>query len=515
MSNAPFPPARFAARIVVPLALLVSTTGLLLWSARGAFESVRPVEVAPVALVEGSPAAGDVSESSFDAAISAPGWIEPSPFATEVRALRAGVIAETLVLEGEVVAAGQIVARLERAQESIALATRDAELAAARAVLEDRRARRIAAERSLALRTEPRRAEAEAASAVAEARAARGTLEPRIAAARARARAARDLADRNAVLVASGATGPGEVRRLALEADALEAEHAALEASRATADAVLLRAEATLAAARTVLTEAVDETQAVASARALEAESVALVALAEARRAEACLALERSDIRSPVAGAVMAPPLAAGGGAGPSGEPVARVYDPRRLQVRCDVPARELARLAVGARAEVTVEGLPGAVLGGRVARIVPLGDVAKNTHECKVVLDGPDEEAFAPFGGGILRPDLLVRVRIATREGGAGSDGGGADGARGRERTAVPTSAIRGAGAAAFVLVAVPDGARARCERRAVEPGRAREDGWTELLAGPPAGDRVVLDPVVEEGALVSPVERLQETLR
>ena len=176
MSNAPFPPARFAARIVVPLALLVSTTGLLLWSARGAFESVRPVEVAPVALVEGSPAAGDVSESSFDAAISAPGWIEPSPFATEVRALRAGVIAETLVLEGEVVAAGQIVARLERAQESIALATRDAELAAARAVLEDRRARRIAAERSLALRTEPRRAEAEAASAVAEARAARGTL---------------------------------------------------------------------------------------------------------------------------------------------------------------------------------------------------------------------------------------------------------------------------------------------------------------------------------------------------
>lgn len=507
MSAAPFPPARFVARVVVPVALFGATAALLLWSARGAFGSARVAEVAPVILVEGPAVAGEVAEATFADAIAAPGWIEPSPFAVEVHALRAGVVEETLALEGESVVAGQVVARLERSQELVALSMREAELAAVRATHDDRRARRIAAERALALRTEPRRAQAEAEASVAGACAAREALGAKIAAAKARARAARDLADQRAALIATGSASAGEVRRLALEADALEAEHAALEASRAEAAAALAAAEARLAAARTVLSEAVAETQAVESARALEAEAVALVALAEARRDEARLALDRSEIRAPTDGFLVAPPLATGSAAGPAGDPVARLYDPGRLQVRCDVPARELARLAVGARAEVTVEGLPGAAFGGRVARIVPLGDVAKNTHECKVVLDDPGDSRGVSGDRAILRPDLLVRVRIAT-PGAVGSDV-----VPGRERTAVPTAAIRGGGDSAFVLVAVPDGAAARCERRRITAGRVRDDGWTELVSGPPAGDRVVLDPTVSEGSSIRPLERTGET--
>jgi RND family efflux transporter MFP subunit len=501
MSAHPLPPSRFVARVVVPVALLAGFAGLLAWAGRGALRRARPVEVAPVMLVEldGAAVGEDDARSAIPSdAIAAPGWVEPDPAPVEARALRDGVVDAVLVREGARVEAGQVIARLEHAGESIAVSRREAELQAARARLEQRRIERTAAARHLELRTAPRLALAEAEAGVVGSRAALGALVARAGEAEAKARSARDLAERRAALVAGGAAAEGVVRRPAPAAVALARAVVAIEASIGEARAAVAQAEARLHAARTVIDEPVDESRAADAAKAAEAEAAAQVALAEAQLAEARLALARSEIRAPIGGLVLDHPVHAGGATGPKGPPVARLYDPRRLQVRCDVPAREVERLAIGARAEITAEGLRGAVFAGRVARIVPLGDVAKNTHECKVEIlaaDGPLPDA--------LRPDLLVRVRISTSDGGQGPAG--------FEGTAVPTAAIRGEGDEVHVLVAAPVDGGARCERRRVTVGRARDDGWTELLEGPPAGDRVVLDPLVREGEFVDPRDRME----
>jgi multidrug efflux pump subunit AcrA (membrane-fusion protein) len=99
----------------------------------------------------------------------------------------------------------------------------------------------------------------------------------------------------------------------------------------------------------------------------------------------------------------------------------------------------------------------------------------------------------------------MLVRVRIATSPGEA---------TRAAEAVAVPRDALRAASAderEAEVLVAVPDGALARTELRRVARGAPRDGGWVEVIDGLAAGDRVVLDVAIEEGARIAPIESLK----
>ena len=73
-------------------------TGRALWPA-------TDVRVVPVMVKAGTPSGGEVTAQ-------APGWIEPDPFHTDVSVLADGVVAEMLVLEGQRLEAGQVVARL-------------------------------------------------------------------------------------------------------------------------------------------------------------------------------------------------------------------------------------------------------------------------------------------------------------------------------------------------------------------------------------------------------------------
>jgi hypothetical protein len=170
------------------------------------------------------------------------------------------------------------------------------------------------------------------------------------------------------------------------------------------------------------------------------------------------------------------------------------LYDPASLQVRCDVPLRDAAKLVVGMRAEIRVDALPDRVFTGSVVRIVPLGDVQKNTVQCKVAIESPAET---------LRPDMLARVRLV---------GGATSGSASSEGVIAPAEAIRLAeGDRAEVVVAVPEGRAARAERRVVAVGPARENGWVEIIDGLHAGDRVGVDAAVEPGERIAPVESLK----
>ncbi len=129
--QAPPPPAsRTVARVLVPLAILGTAIALLAITGARAFERLPEVRVTPVALIPSQGrATGGTSTADDAGTVQAPGWIEPAPFATELRALRDGTIAEVRVLEGASVARGDVIALLEHAAEEIALAIAPAPIA--------------------------------------------------------------------------------------------------------------------------------------------------------------------------------------------------------------------------------------------------------------------------------------------------------------------------------------------------------------------------------------------------
>ncbi len=483
--------SRFIARVVVPVSILAFAAAIIGITAVDAFERAPKVRVTPVAVI-----ASRTAEPPASGGIQAAGWIEPAPFAVEVRAMREGVVAEVLALEGSRVEKGQLLATLDSAEQELAVEQANAQLRIATA---DERARKVvasAAEEALARAIEPTRRLRVAESALEESIALVAQLEAQIEEARFAAREARDEFERRSALAEAGAFSTGEARRLGLRADALDAKARALEEERHVRAARRTAAGAELAAAREAHATLVAE-------RGARDEAVAELAHAEAERDlavtavdSAKLALARSEIRAPRAGVVLMRAAVPGARAGGEEGALFTLYDPSQLQVRCDVPLKEAARLAVGLVAEVRSDALPDARFRGTVVRIVPLGDLEKNTVQCKVLIENPDPA---------LRPDMLVRVRIVTA----------ADEAtRTAEAVAVPRDALRAASAdrrEAEVLVAIREGALARTELRRVALGVPRDGGWVEVIDGLAAGDRVVLDAAVEADARIEPVESLK----
>jgi RND family efflux transporter MFP subunit len=403
----PEPGRRIVSRVLLPVAVVASATGLLAWASWRAWAPLPAVEataviVRPVALQGAASDAGSASAASGAAAraastasasgpvVQAPGWIEPAPFPVTASALVPGIVSEVLVLEGDRVDAGQVVARLVDDQFRIMLARADAEL------------RMREAERD----------------------------------------AMQDELTRKRKLLSSGAVSAGEVARLDLKVQGASA--------------------------------ACDQ--------------------AKAMRDDAALALERTLVRAPSAGLVMArlaaPGSFVGMDAGTAG--VVQLFDPASLQVRTDVPLADAGRLAPGQRAEVQVDALPGRTVPGRIVRLVQQADIAKNTVQAKVLLEDPPEGLF---------PDMLARVRIRTGAASAGGpSAGGSDGSSARSEVVVPESACAGAAtrddglrvAQIPVISDIRDGIGS-VEMRAVTLAPTDDGtGWTVAIDGLRPGDLV-----------------------
>lgn len=482
------PRIRFLTRVAIPAAILGTAAALIALTSWRALERLPEARVAPVAVI-----ASDSAQAQASGGIQAPGWIEPAPFAIEVRALREGVVADVLALEGSRVEAGEVLVTLEQAAEAIALARQDAALRLAEAEVASKAAALRAADRTLALALDAEHAVREAEAALREAEAARAKLAAQIAQAEAREAEARDELSRKEQLVEAGAASAGEVRRLALRVDALAAETQSFRSEREAREARVATMAGDLAAARTARAELIAETRARDEARAsLDAAGAARDG-AIAMRDEAKLAVERSAVRAPRAGIVMRRNAAPGSRVGGETDALLSLYDPASLQVRCDVPLKEAARLSIGLAAEIRVDAVPNRVLRGRIVRIVPESDLQKNTVQCKVAIDEPDPA---------LRPDMLARVRIVT-------DGE----SRQAEAVAVPADALRSReGARGTVLVAIPDAGAARVEAREIVLGVERGNGWLEVAEGLAAGDRVVLDAAIADRARIRPLETPKE---
>lgn len=453
----PRPRARWATRMLIPLAVLLATAGVLAYAARDAFRPRLSVYVAAaipkagvaVGLSDEEPGANADPEVDTDSMIGpvivqAPGWIEPAPFAVSVPALAEGVVKEILVLEGERVEAGQVVARFIDDDAKLGLRVADATVS-------------------------------ERASDVERAKASLATAESRVIVERIAADELRDEVMRKRGLVDAGGVAAGDFRRMEIRLGGLEAK------------VVTAEKEASEARAAAAQTEA--------------AKNAALVA-----REEAALRLSRMEVRSGVAGVVLARLVEPGSRismSGKSGESdpggsmtgaVLRVYDPAKLQVRVDVPLAEAAKVGLGTRATVSTEALADQTFGGVVSRVVHEANIQRNTVQFKVALDAPSP---------VLKPEMLTRVKLhAPAADSQRRSNGGVGGTAGADSVGeltllVPTAAVASVGGnKGRVWVVDTSGGSPVSRLRDVTTVPSADEGFTAVTSGLRLTDRIILDP-------------------
>lgn len=455
MADVPRPRARWATRLLVPATLLLATGCILAYAARDALRPRLAVHVAaaiPKDNVDSAPIA-EPAQLSQDypysqlgpVVVQAPGWIEPAPFAVSVPALAEGVVKEVLVLEGEQIEAGQVVARL---------------------IDDDARLLLRAAEASIAQRS----------SDVERARAALATAQSQVLVERITADELRDEVTRYRELVGAGGVSAGEFRRM-------EIRLGGLEAKVVTAERLVGEAKA-----------AVDQAEA--------ARETAWVT-----RDEVLLRLARMDVRSPVSGVVLARLVEPGsrinigsmGGEGAgSGIPtgaVLRVYDPAKLQVRVDVPLADAAKVGVGTRATVATEALADQTFMGVVSRVVHEANIQRNTVQFKVALDAPSP---------VLKPEMLSRVKlhgspVRARGRADAATGGQSSGGHvgGDMSLLVPAGTVTPAGdGKGHVWVVDTNSGSPVARKREITTLPAADDGFVAVTSGLRLTDRVILDP-------------------
>ena len=348
-----------------------------------------------------------------EGAVIAEATIVPAVW-SELRFVGGGTVVEVLVEEGDEVAAGDLLVRLDATDAELGVLEAEAALALAEAQLAQVQAGPRQQEIAVA---QARLAAAEVALAQAVAQQdelAAGATDAQIAATRAEIAAARitlrqaeeehdDTLDCVEVQKGNGEEekvcpllGPTEERaRFALEAanDALvvaQVELAALQdgvepqlrAAQAGVESAAAQWEA--AQARLDLVKAGSRPEEIASVEVQVAQAAVAVAAAES-------AIERFELRAPSAGTVTKVTVDVGETAAP-GEVVVILASLDQLQARTtDLTELDIARVAEGQSVMVTVDALPGDEFRGRVTRIGEQGVDYRGdvTYPVFIALDG------------------------------------------------------------------------------------------------------------------------------
>jgi ABC exporter DevB family membrane fusion protein len=246
------------------------------------------------------------------------GVVEPADRETKVAGQVSGRVQRLLVKEGDRVEANAPIAELEDATERAVLAAAEGDLESAKAEL-------LRTSRGL------RREDVEAQVADTEG-------------ARARAALSHDSLDRTEKLFQGGAATVDELDRARRQADL---DQRSLESQEA-------KKKAALAGSRF---------EDVAQARAK-------MIAAAARRDQAQAQLDRLTVRAPIAGEILQLKFRAGEYYSPGGDPLVIMGDTRALRVRMDVDERDVARVALGAKAFATSTAFPGRRFTGTVVEI-------------------------------------------------------------------------------------------------------------------------------------------------
>ncbi len=359
------PPKRSSSRwkpVVLTLALLGGLLGLAAFVFRQQLLPAKSVQTAQVVLLES--ATGEPSPAAATSAATllfqASGWIEPDPWPVRVAVLTDGFVEAVLVQEGDAVTNGQLLARLDAADNRLALdaarleqQTREAALTAHRASIEPVRAQ------------------------LAAAHAKREKANARLLEAEDNKRRIDALDDRDTTATERIATDRAVTERRA-DTQVAEAEILEFQKRIESLNSICIRMSAELE-------------------------------LAEKKAEIRNLALERTAIRSPMNGRVLKRFVEPGAKRfarmdDPNSATVVSLYDPAHLQVRVDVPLAEAGRLRVGMPARISTAMIPARSFTGEVTRIVGEADLQRNTLQTKVAIADPDPR---------MRPEVLCRVEF------------------------------------------------------------------------------------------------------
>ncbi len=493
---------RWLTRVGLPAAIVVIAAVLFAIASREVWMPATEVSIVRTVARTGQGGAagttvearGSAGQSSPLIVAQAPGWIEPDPFPIRVPALTEGTLEEVLVLEGDSVAIGQIVARMIDAEAKITVRRAQAEVDQRQAMLDAAQAqwdhpvarvRAVAVGKAMVEETQLEESEVQAMALVESAKLAE--LEGHL---------------NRVEQLPEGILEQDRVERTRFQVEAQRAAVGVLAARRSVVKAKRNRYEAELVAAERDMELRIAEKQSLAEAKAMLEEARA--ALAEAQLRES-----RMEIRSPAAGVVMQRFAAPGvrmmlSGDQPEAGYVAALYDPAKLQVRADVPLGDAAKIGVGQRAQVIVDVLPDRVFTGTVTRLVHQADIGKNTIQVKVAVDDPVPQ---------LKPEMLARVKFLALP---HKDGAARESANGPMHTSelsifVPEHVVQrdGSGTTVWTIDAKTSTAR----RKSISLGAITQDGWIETVAGLNPGDAVIVDPkALSEGDRVRVIGEIDD---
>jgi HlyD family secretion protein len=463
----PRPRWRWKTRLLLPVVILLAIAAILFYSARDSLSPAMAVKVVPVVARSGGAVAGGTVIAQ------APGWVEPAPYPVTVSAQIEGIVSEVLVLEGQSVEAKQLIARLVDDGAKLGVTRARAELAQRNAEL---RAAAIAA-------------------GLPETEGATGAIKTAPAGAVALAEVRAELAKL-----------PSEIKRLKAKLDEIEVEYGLKKQAveRGLVSEVALKTLSAKLEAQLAELEAAKAQEPVLQAKLRQTENEIIATLEKARAGvanaaamleEAQLRLNRTEIRSPMAGVVMARLVEPGSAltpmvGTPGGSAIVKLYDPAKLQVRVDVPLASAGKVGAGTRAQIVVDVLPDQTFDGEVSRVTHEADIQRNTLQFKVAVKNPSP---------LLKPEMLARVKFisapSTQPANTGST-----------RLFAPISVVgTDAGKTAQVWVADPN--RNVAISRSVVVGTYRVGDWIEVSSGLNPGDKVIVNPPqgLREGRKVS----------
>lgn len=261
------------------------------------------------------------------------------------------------------------------------------------------------------------------------------------------------------------------------EAQKVEAEAASAEAARVVERTTKLRESGTAPQATldTVKANAIAANARVAVAvQGLES-ARAQLALAEARLENVDLMLNRTEVKAPVAGKIVARNAKIGAIATAAGQPMFVITRDAALELRADVAEIDLLRLAPGQTAHLRTVGMTDP-LQGTVRLVEPAIDPVTRLGRARISVDAGDA----------LRTGMFVEAEIIAAQ---------------RDGLAVPVTAI-GSSPEGSTVMRVKDGVVAQV---AVKTG-IRDGGLVEITEGLAAGDTVV----TKAGAFVRTGDRI-----
>ncbi len=206
--------------------------------------------------------------------------------------------------------------------------------------------------------------------------------------------------------------------------------------------------------------------------------------LVAAQMANIDLMLNRTQIVAPVAGIISARNAQLGAVASAAGQPLFVIIRDGALELRADVAEADLARVASGQTAMLTLAAGTDPI-PGKVRLVEPTVDTASRLGRARIWIDTNP----AVRSGMFAQADILITARTTL---------------------AVPVTSVGSEGDTSTVMV-VKDGVVSRV---AVKTG-IRDGGWVEILSGLAVGDSIVAKAgaFVSDGDKINPVPAPAET--